>query len=407
MSGVVIELGAGAARVGSARIAVAPADGGGIRVGAIAIAPLSFADRSRLVADARAAGATTGLGAAVLARAAGAGGGEQATDASILEALALHLAGARDGSGPLPGFASALVAVTCGAGWTPTATADAPADLVDRLAEAILDTVPASDDDGGWTRVVFAAGAADVPAPAQGADPATVRDALVADLLRRDAEALTRDAVALAERSARNAGTAADPAPPSRAEGTAAARSADVPPAEDAASVTRPVPRRPPAEVGAPGIRGGRDSGRPAAADRDADATPQLAAGGTGAFADFPQPIAAGPARLGVPLSSRTAVPSTAHDPSGRPATALGASAQASLTLLGGWAPSMPGAAVSHGVARSTAPGGTGAPAARPLDLDFDFDFDFERDPVSVLALSDALGAALDEECDLRGVEEA
>jgi hypothetical protein len=67
----------------------------------------------------------------------------------------------------------------------------------------------------------------------------------------------------------------------------------------------------------------------------------------------------------------------------------------------------MPGAAVSHGVARSTAPGGTGAPAARPLDLDFDFDFDFERDPVSVLALSDALGAALDEECDLRGVEEA
>jgi hypothetical protein len=65
----------------------------------------------------------------------------------------------------------------------------------------------------------------------------------------------------------------------------------------------------------------------------------------------------------------------------------------------------MPESAVSHGRAGSAAPRGTGARAARPLDLDFDFDF--ERDPVSVLALSDALGAALDEECDLRGVEEA
>lgn len=404
MSGVVIELGAGSARVGFARIAVAPAAGGAIRVGTMTLEPLSFADRSRLVADARAAGATSGLGAAVLARAAGGRGMDQATDASILEALALHLAGARDASDPLPGFASALVAVTCGAGWTPASTADAPADLVDRLADAILAAVPASEDEGGWTRVVFAAG---TPAPHAGADdpdPAAVRDALVADLLRREAEGLTREAVDLAKRTARPERVLPDPSPSSRAEGPAGPRSADDPPAQDAASVIRPPSARSAEDDGAPGTGGLHDIGRHAAVVGDADAGPSTIYGAS--FPGFPQPIAAGPPWPGSPTPPRAATASTPHDPPRRPMAAVGASAPGSCSVLGEWAPYTPGSAVGHGFARSTVPLGTGLPAAgRPVDLAV------ERDHLSVLALgealSEALGAALGEECDLRGLEEA
>src|SRR6478735_4874475 len=154
MSGVVIELGAGAARVGSAQVSIAPADGGAIRVGEIVITPLSFADRSRLVAEARASATTSALGAAVLARACIDLPPDSGADAATLEAIALHLAGARYGASGLPGFASALVALTCGAGWSPVGAMAAPADLVDRLAETILTGVATDGDDAGWTRVL-------------------------------------------------------------------------------------------------------------------------------------------------------------------------------------------------------------------------------------------------------------
>jgi hypothetical protein len=80
----------------------------------------------------------------------------------------------------------------------------------------------------------------------------------------------------------------------------------------------------------------------------------------------------------------------------------VGGSAPSSGSVLGTWAPSPPPEPVGRGLSRPTAPGAGGLPAAaRPADLEL------ERDPASVLALSDALGAALGEECDLRGLEEA
>jgi len=391
MPGVVIELGAGAARVGSARVAIAPAEGGGLRVGDFVMRPITFAERARVVADARAAGTLDDLGAAVLRQAADA---RPAVDAApVLEAIALHLAGARDSGGHLPGFASAVVAMTCGAGWTPAAAVSAPADLLDRLAEAILAGEASDPEAEGWTRIAFAPTTA-----APSSDPADVRDSLVADLVRRDAEALSREALRLARLASRETVERAGP------------------------GLERPTHRDPaasralqPEQAAAPALSSARaydhpESGtHPETAGRSSSASRRIAsepepvpfaheASPPTQTVPFPEPIAT----RGLGVSAHAPGPRFAGAAAatgggvGEPWAAHGAGSprRTAFDLV---TPLWSDAASGNGIS----PGGRVTPDARIAE-------ELPRAPggFDLLALSDALASALDEESDLRGLEE-
>jgi hypothetical protein len=390
--GVAIELGAGVARVGSAEVAITPASGG-VRVGDVTLVPLSFAARARLVADARATGTVDALGAAVLSQAAGAPVTAR-THTAVLEAIALHLAGARASGHALPGFASALVAMTCGAGWSPASAVDAPADLVDRLAEAVLAGIVAVDDESdGWTRITFPPG--DGVAQDAASEPSAVRDALVADLVRRDAEALTREAVELAQRASRSAaGRQSDDV--GGVGGTVAA-----------ASVMRETGMGAPTSAAMRRTDAGGD-GAAGAADAISDAGPAPAAAGgaedasRAASARYPEPIAAAPSW---PTSPGPRAPA--------PSSWAAAAASNRGPLQTGSAPPSSRVSVSgDDLARTVAPpdslravptaaGDMGTALRTPVEPWRAIDVP------DLLALSDALGEALDEEADLRGLEPA
>ena len=390
MVGVAIELGAGVARVGSAQVAIAPA-AGGVRVGDVTLVPLSFAARARLVADARASGGAGELGAAVLSQAAGAPV-MAGTLTATLEAIALHLAGAREPGHALPGFASALVAMTCGAGWSPASAVDAPADLVDRLAEAVLAGVVADvDQPDGWTRITFTPGGG---ATQEASDPSAVRDALVADLVRRDAEALTRQAVELAQRASRAAagrehdaaGGVGGPAPASvaRESGLGAPGSAQT--RRSAASADAPA-----------GATDAISDAGPAPADADGaeDASPAWAA-------RYPEPLATAPswpaspgAGVPAPTSWARAVASPRRPLHTGPGSPIPRASAVSVHAAG--TPAQPGSLPVAPTAATDSGTALRMPAEpwRAIDVP------------DLLALSDALGEALDEEADLRGLEPA
>ena len=392
MAGVAIELGAGVARVGSAEVSIAPA-AGGVRVGDVTLVPLSFAARARLVADARAAGTAGELGAAVLSQAAGAVV-TAGTHAATLEAIALHLAGARESGHALPGFASALVAMTCGAGWSPASAVDAPADLVDRLAEAVLAGIAADDDEsGGWTRITFAPGTG--VAPDASSEPSAVRDALVADLVRRDAEALTREAVELAQRASRVAagrqhddagGAGGAAAPASVAHGSVMGA--------PASTVTQRADARGGGAAGAAGAT--PEAGHaPAGADGVGDASPA-------ASARYPEPIAAAlawPASAGPGVQAPASWAATVASTRG-PLQTGAASATARASVVG----EAVARAAAHPRAQLAAPTSADDPSTALRILAEPWR---AIDVPDLLALGDALGEALDEEADLRGLEPA
>ena len=167
-AGVVVDLGAGRAVVGDRVIEVAPVDGG-LATGQVVLRALTFGERTRVVADAPAGT----LAGAVLATARVRGVLPAGPSLVALEALALHLAGARPDDEPLS-FAEAAAAVASAYGWSAADITSADADMIDRLARAVRPT----HQDDGWTNIAFAASST-------GEDAASVRDRLVEDLLRR------------------------------------------------------------------------------------------------------------------------------------------------------------------------------------------------------------------------------
>lgn len=168
-AGVLLDLGAGHALVGDRVLDVSPA-AEGLSVGALVVRPLSFGERLRLVA---AATDPAALAAAVLAVARVRGEPPAGVSRAALEALALHLAGARLDTEPLA-FADALGTVARVYGWPAAEVADAHADLIDRLAREV------TQPDDGWTHLVLTG-----PTDDQPLDAATIRDRLATDLLRR------------------------------------------------------------------------------------------------------------------------------------------------------------------------------------------------------------------------------
>jgi hypothetical protein len=207
-AGVVLDLSVGEVRVGRATLR-GVADASALEPGAVrlpdgtVLAPLGFGPRSTACAvhgDARR------LGAAVLAlsRRTGVGGlaggvhdgepeGEDGPEGTaIVEALALHLAGARLAGGG-PSFGDAAATMSRVFGWGADRVVDCCAHVVDHLAASVLDGGDGEapgDDGGGWRSFVLVA-AADGAEPG-GEGPAGVRDRLAADLLRRAAGGLDR-----------------------------------------------------------------------------------------------------------------------------------------------------------------------------------------------------------------------
>lgn len=181
---VVVDLGSGLAHVGAVTLAVTTArqgPPGALIVGGLTLRPLRFGERIRLVEAAESAhpGDPTALARAVLAAATV--GGTPDGDRSDLEAVALHLAGARRGSGP--SFADAVRAART-FGWALADILEADADLVDWLTGPRSTGGAASG--AGWTSIVIA------PADRDDATPPSpdVRDALAANLLRRSGREL-------------------------------------------------------------------------------------------------------------------------------------------------------------------------------------------------------------------------
>lgn len=195
---VVLDLAAGQARVADAVVPVSAEPDGGLRYGSIALRPLSFGERWRVVAE-----DPRELGRAVLA---GAAAPTRPIADVVAEVLALHLAGARPDR-PVPGF-SAQVAALVAAGWTPGDVLAAPADLVDLLTSELAaaqrgGSSAGAGDDPGWTRIVLG------PAPAleraEGLDVTGALQLLEADLRGRGVHANTA--------AARESGAAAAPTP--------------------------------------------------------------------------------------------------------------------------------------------------------------------------------------------------
>jgi hypothetical protein len=201
-TGVVLDLGAGRAVVGDLTIEVAPiGSGGAIRVGQVMLRPLGFGERSRVVADSAAAapGGLAAVAAAVLT-AARAGLGEAGVPARgprvqrvVVEAVAMHLAGARTDHRAL-GFAESAALAARSFGWTAEQVLGADADAVDRLVDAVA---PVLDDAPGWNRILITGTADSAPAgteaPDRPVDATAVRDALARDLLARATRAFAPD----------------------------------------------------------------------------------------------------------------------------------------------------------------------------------------------------------------------
>jgi hypothetical protein len=183
-AGVILDLGHNRALVGNETLDVRVAAGsavGALRVGTAVLRPLRFGERTRLVAQAR-SGGIAAVGQAVLATACLDG---EASGPAV-EALALHLAGARDDQSDRLGFCDAAAAVAHSYGWRPAELAEADAMLVDDLAAATIEA-HATDRADGWTRVIL-----DGSAPVEGVQTAAaVRDRLCADLVRRGATPLS------------------------------------------------------------------------------------------------------------------------------------------------------------------------------------------------------------------------
>ena len=163
----------GEVRAGGARAAYAPAGRDGeVRAGGTVVRPVTFAERSRAVATARAASQPEATLYSALRRVAVVG--DTALDGDLLDVVVLALAGADvDGAPP---FAETAVVVLRSTGGELRSLLTAPAIEVDRLAVAL-----APGDDDGWTRVAFGGAAPTV---------ASVRERLAAALLGRAAVAV-------------------------------------------------------------------------------------------------------------------------------------------------------------------------------------------------------------------------
>jgi hypothetical protein len=133
---------------------------------------LTFGERSRVVLRAATSPAPRERVCLGILRAATvAPGRPDAVAGTVLEVLALSLAGA--GLEEAPSFARTALVVARGTGWTCDQLATAEAAAVDRLALHLTEP----DDGAGWQRLVLASDG--------GADPVDLRADLADDLLRR------------------------------------------------------------------------------------------------------------------------------------------------------------------------------------------------------------------------------
>jgi hypothetical protein len=187
---VVVDVGAGVARIGDAVLRIRPAPGG-LAVGDVVLRPLRFGERMRLVAGALASpghddDGARALAAAVLRAASDDGPEPEESERPAVEALALHLAGARLGTARPPGFATCAGLLSRALGWGASEVVDVEADLADRLAGDVERSL-AGMDDGGWTRIVLSEGSPlGTGAPQPVAESAAqARDLLARDLLHR------------------------------------------------------------------------------------------------------------------------------------------------------------------------------------------------------------------------------
>lgn len=172
-----LHIGDGFARIGGVTVpAKASARGLELEGGAV-LCPVSFGQRSRLVAW-----SGDGLAGALLAEMLD--GAEDGLEPRALQALALHLAGADSGA---PGFAASAALVARLIGW-PLADINAAEALeIDRLAASLAPSLEADGGDG-WTTVLFT-GAGNA---AEEDEPLEVLCArLATDLQRRAADSIS------------------------------------------------------------------------------------------------------------------------------------------------------------------------------------------------------------------------
>lgn len=187
---VEIRPGSGRARVGSVWVDLQPVPAG-LQVGAggPVLAPISLAQRSLLVREATGAGAVGAPAEVARAVAFAAGAGPETAREAVVQALALHLAGA--GTTAL-GFAEVVL---CVAARLPGGVASAMAAAeADTLAQAWRSSDPAPEAGGGsgWVAIRFGAGGDDAGAGGD-VSPDEVAERLAEDLLQRAAAALPAD----------------------------------------------------------------------------------------------------------------------------------------------------------------------------------------------------------------------